>query len=450
MRNTLIAVVLILSIVSGIWVVVVRAQGGPSFSITPLLLSFGSSEPEVAFNGGFMAITSLSWLLPNGTQLWTGNFGVTPNLQGAIDSALKKAGFTVVFGGGDASVDLGSTGALHATTIVIPINKPFRAAQISVAAVRCADSTSPDFSVDGCTAQIIDFAGNDRPWITSDGAHVYISYHDSKNSALIRVQRSVDDGFTWKRVGDAITGAGPVTGSATFNNIAGPIAADPISHNVYQVFASGEVGILKAKTADWNNVFVSRSTDAGMHWTPVLVFAGPLLSTNANVFPAIAVDPANGNVYATWSNASTAGTNVYFSFSAHAGATWSSPAIVNTAPANTAVFPWVAAHAGTVDVVYYGTTGANAAGAVWNVYMAQTTNNGASFSQSLVNAISNHVGVICTQGSACAPGTRNLLDLFEVGIDPLNGLAAIVYVDDTLTTDNAGNPLPQTVLAQQQ
>jgi hypothetical protein len=450
MRNTLIAVVLILSIVSGIWVVVVRAQGDPSFSITPLLLSFGSSEPEVAFNGGFMAITSLSWLLPNGTQLWTGNFGVTPNLQGAIDSALKKAGFTVVFGGGDASVDLGSTGALHATTIVIPINKPFRAAQISVAAVRCADPTSPDFSVDGCTAQIIDFAGNDRPWITSDGAHVYISYHDSKNSALIRVQRSVDDGFTWKRVGDAITGAGPVTGSATFNNIAGPIAADPISHNVYQVFASGEVGILKAKTADWNNVFVSRSTDAGMHWTPVLVFAGPLLSTNANVFPAIAVDPANGNVYATWSNASTAGTNVYFSFSAHAGATWSSPVIVNTAPANTAVFPWVAAHAGTVDVVYYGTTGANAAGAVWNVYMAQTTNNGASFSQSLVNAISNHVGVICTQGSACAPGTRNLLDLFEVGIDPLNGLAAIVYVDDTLTTDNAGNPLPQTVLAQQQ
>jgi hypothetical protein len=152
--------VLILSIVSGIWVVVVRTQGDPSFSITPLLLSFGSSEPEVAFKGGFMAITSLSWLLPNGTQLWTGNFGVTPNLQGAIDSALKKAGFTVVFGGGDASVDLGSTGALHATTIVIPINKPFRAAQISVAAVRCA--TSPDFSVAGCTAQIIDFAGNDR------------------------------------------------------------------------------------------------------------------------------------------------------------------------------------------------------------------------------------------------------------------------------------------------
>jgi hypothetical protein len=425
------------------------SSGSLMFSNTTLLLPFGSSEPEIAFSGGFMAITSLSWSAPNGTQLWTGDFGGTPNLQGAIDSALRKAGFAVVFGGGDASVDLGSTGTLHATTAVIPINKPFRAAQISVAAIRCADPASSDFRVSGCTAQIIDSAGNDRPWVTSDGGNVYISYHDSKNSSLIRVQRSNDDGLTWSRVGDAITGSGPTTGSSTFNNIAGPIVADPVSHNVYSVFASGESGILKAKTADFNNIFVSRSTDGGKHWMPVLVFAGPLLSTNANVFPSVAVDSTNGNVYATWSNASGAGTNVYFSFSADAGASWSEPVIVNVAPANTAVFPWVAAHSGTADVVYYGTTGANTAGAVWNVYLAQTTDNGASFTQSLVSNNPNHVGVICTEGTACASGTRNLLDLFEVGIDPLNGLAAVVYVDDTLTKDSAGNPQPQTVLAQQ-
>jgi len=168
------------------------------------------------------------------------------------------------------------------------------------------------------------------------------------------------------------------------------------------------------------------------------------------VFPAVAVDPTDGNVYATWSNKSNAGTNVFFSYSANGGTSWSAPVIVNIAPASTAVFPWVDAHASTVDVVYYGTPTANAAGAVWNVYLAQTTDNGASFTQSLVNAKPNHVGVICTQGTACAPGTRNLLDLFQVGIDPLNNLAAIVYVDDTLTTDSSGNPLPQTVLAQQQ
>lgn len=424
--------------------------GNLSFTNTPLLLPIGSSEPEISMNGNTMAIVSLGWNFPFGTQLWTGTFGSTPNWQGAIDSTLTKAGFAVVFGGGDADVDLGSTGTLHATTIVVPINKPFRAAQISIAAITCPNALSPSFTVSNCTAQIIDNAGNDRPWITSDGAHVYISYHDAANSTQINVQRSDNDGFSWKKVGNAITGAGRATGTSTFNNIAGPIKADPNTHTVYQVFASGQLGLLKAKTALFNNIFVSRSTDFGQHWTPVLVWVGPLPSTNANVFPSVGVDSASGNVYAVWSNASSGGTNVYFSASINTGIFWSAPVLVNAAPANTAVFPWVAAHAGTVDVVYYGTSGTNTSGAVWDVYLAQTTDNGASFTQTQVTATPNHIGVICTEGTGCAAGTRNLLDLFQVAINPQNGLAAIVYVDDTLTTDSSGNALPQTVLAQQQ
>jgi hypothetical protein len=104
-----------------------------------------------------------------------------------------------------------------------------------------------------------------------------------------------------------------------------------------------------------------------------------------------------------------------------------------------------------VDLVYYGTTASSKddPGAVWNVYLAQTTNDGASFQQSLVSNTPNHVGVVCTQGIACGSGTRNLLDLFKVAIDPNNGRAAVIYTDDTITKDSSGAPLPQVVLAQQ-
>ena len=87
--------------------------------------------------------------------------------------------------------------------------------------------------------------------------------------------------------------------------------------------------------------------------------------------------------------------------------------------------------------------------AVWNTYLAQTTNDGASFQQNLVSNNPNHVGVICTLGSACGFGTRNLLDLFKVAIDPNTGRAAVIYTDDTITKDSSQNPLPQVVLAQQ-
>ena len=102
-----------------------------------------------------------------------------------------------------------------------------------------------------------------------------------------------------------------------------------------------------------------------------------------------------------------------------------------------------------MDLAYYGTSASSKddPSAVWNVYMAQSTNGGASFVQSVVTSHPNHVGVICTQGVACASGTRNLLDLFQNVIDPVNGMAAIIYADDTLTVQSDSSALPQVSVA---
>ena len=432
----------------------------PSFNLSPLPLADGSSEPEIAIDShGTMGMVSLQWLIDPtafGTHLWTGSFGSPPTEQGIVDGALQHPG-KAIFGAADADVDIGSTGRLHISTLLFVINPSFGNNQLGVSAITCPNPATPSFSISQCTAQIIDTSGDDRPWITSDGPHVYISYHDSGNSSLIRVQRSDDDGFTWKKVGNPIVGQDGTTADATFNNMQGNLVADPYTHNVYDIYAAGETGVLKAHTFTPNYIIVSRSSDLGKSWTANVAFTAAPGTTLANIFPALAVDPTNGNLYAVWSD----GSGVSFASSSDQGNAWSSAITVNSSPANTAVLPWVTANNGTVDVVYYGTAASSNLdpNADWHVYFAQL--DGSSFTQTQVNSAPNHHGVICTGGTGCGLGTRNLLDLFQVAIDPQNGKAAIIYTDDTLTTSNDPHnfaclqgqtppcPLPQVVLAQQ-
>jgi hypothetical protein len=431
----------------------------PSFTNTPLLLNDGSSEPEISIgHDGTMGMVSLQWLFDPtvfGTQLWTGPFGATPTLQGVVDGALQHPG-KAIFGAGDADVDIGSAGRLHMTTLIFLQNTNNKA-QLGVSAITCPSPASGSFSIGQCTAQIIDTTQADRSWITSDGPHVYISYHDSGRSSLIHVQRSDDDGFTWQRVGDPVVGQGGSTADATFNNIQGKLVADPTTHDVYDIYAAGETGFLKARTFTPNHIIVSRSSDMGKTWTANVAFTAPAGTSLGNIFPALAVDPTNGNLYAVWSDGHT----VSFASSTDQGSHWTSAVAVSSAPATTAIFPWVAADNGTVDVVYYGTTAASNLdpSADWHLYFAQPSGGG--FTQTQVDSASIHHGVVCTNGAACGQGTRNLLDLFQVAIDPQNGKAAIIYTDDTLTTSNDPNnfacfpgqtppcPLPQAVLAQQ-
>ena len=126
----------------------------------------------------------------------------------------------------------------------------------------------------------------------------------------------------------------------------GKSRADPESHNVYDIYAAGTTGFLKARTFTPNHIFVSRSTDMGRTWTANIAFTAPAGTSLGNIFPALAVDPTNGKLYAVWSDGHTVG----FSSSSDQGEHWSAAETVSIAPASTAVLPWVAAYNGTVDV----------------------------------------------------------------------------------------------------
>src|SRR5215470_5673830 len=121
------------------------AFAAPSFMLTPLLLTHGSSEPEISIGSdGTMGMVSLQWLFDPasfGTQLWTGPFGSAPTAQGVIDGALQHPGKTI-FGAGDADVDMGSTGRMHATTLIFLLN-PRGNAKIGVSGISCPSPASP-------------------------------------------------------------------------------------------------------------------------------------------------------------------------------------------------------------------------------------------------------------------------------------------------------------------
>lgn len=433
---------------------IVSGAGAGPFSNTPLIStaslgiptmpnanSTGNSEPAITFGAdGTMAVDGLAWL-PFQVSLWKGTFGSTPAYFGAMDTDLNNVGAgRRTLGDEDADVEITSAGTLLLADLNVSFNKQFKGVQLGVNVTRCPAGTS---SPDACEHIFLDRAGADRQWITTSGTNAWVSYHDAGNSSLIRVKRSTDDGRTWTSAGSPIVSQGNATGDATFNNMAGPIVADPTTGAVYDVYAAGEPQT-KSKSADFNNIYVSRSSDGGEHWTAALVFHGsPGVALN-NIFPSLAVDPITHAVIAAWTD--TRG--VWVSSSSDGGVTWSFALKVSTIA--TTVMPWVAARNGKIDVVYYGSSAAstNDPGAVWNVYDSQFKSG--SWNVLQVSNTPNRVGAVCLNGAACS-GNRELLDLFEVAEDPISGKAAIIYTDSTIdtwvTSTGAIRQLPEIVLA---
>lgn len=155
-------------------------------------------------------------------------------------------------------------------------------------------------------------------------------------------------------------------------------------------------------------------------------------------FTVVAVDTAS-NVYALWTerHPEVQETWSMYAYSTDDGETWSAPIKVNTAAVKTTTFPWIVAGSeGRIDIVYYGTD-ANGpspeevpATSDWKVYMAQSL-NAASATPTFEEVAATgfmHEGPICTSGTGCDPGTRDLLDFFMIDIDE-QCLANIAYTD---------------------
>jgi hypothetical protein len=153
----------------------------------------------------------------------------------------------------------------------------------------------------------------------------------------------------------------------------------------------------------------------------------------------------SGNLYVVWST----GANVFLRTSQDRGDTWSQTVQVSPpALAGTNIMPWIAAgDPGRVDIVWYRTAGANNAGSVWDIYMAQSLNVLSASPSFTVNRVSEtviHRGEICTAGLNCdidslagTPRDRSFLEFPSIDIDS-RGMAAITFNDNTNQADGPG------------
>jgi hypothetical protein len=268
--------------------------------------------------------------------------------------------------------------------------------------------------------------GDDREWIAAFGANTsLLSFHDVTTNN-IDVLRSDDGGQTYVHTSRVI----PDTDYKASSNELGNLVIDHRNlpdttgnFYAYQAFVAPS----SSSGSHNNEAFLGVSSDGGHTWADNAIpcsTAGASTDLNHN-FPNVSVDPA-GNVWYAWSDDK----NIYTAESTDHGKTWSCSAAVSTSTAQ-AIFPWLVATSGGVDLVYYGAP--TASNPTWSVYFAQNTAGSWGTPQQLMAV---HQGAVCEGGINCTSG-RNLFDDFGVDTDS-SGWAHIAFSQDSPSLGGSG------------
>ena len=441
------------------------AAAGPSFTHGVLPPPPASSttkynqaaEPQIrADQAGHFYISSENGL-GSGTDAWTsGNGGATYSSLPQPNEISSATGGATGLAPGGGDTDLATA----------PAKNSAGGYNTYVASLTLGDVTV-SLSQDGGHTWANDVTSatvpvDDREWIAASGASgFYLSYHSVALGDQIVVNQGQvaagqpTTGATYNAINPAQTS---IYLGTLNNNEIGNLAVDPVTGDVYQIFAGCAPSLTAVATcSSFNTVYMAvgvPTTTAGvttLSFTDYVIYSSPSASAAlASNFPAVAVDSA-GNVYATWSDDQ----NVYLASSTDHGQHWSKPGRVNHGTAaTTAIYPWLTAGApGKVDVVFYGTPAAanyqtcgqtgtyDCQNEPWSVFFGQNLNvlGGGTWAQSKVTPVV-HYGGVCQGGISCTStgnDNRDLFDDFGVAASPATGMASITYSDDQYA-DNTG------------
>ena len=339
--------------------------------------------------------------------------------------------YDVPTGGGDADVVVAPNGTVYGSGL----------SYVACSTVSTSTDRGETFlpvPIAGCGQVPI---SNDREWNALDGNDTLFTVIGDTFGGSIELIRSVVD-----RPVVIPSQQIPLTGSTNYE-WPGTVVVDKHSGMTYTVWQT---------TGDPDNCDDNKCTVPASSKTPdrIMISALPRGATTApapievasrtfdtfDSFVANAVDRA-GRIYVVWSERHPAQGQTWtmLASSGDAGKHWTRPVKVNRGPLTT-TFAWVSAgDAGRIAVSYYGTSGGGNSpqrvdkGARWQVYSAFSTDGGKTFSEYRTTKDMN-TGRICTSGTGCSAGGRNLLDFFETAVDTHGCLVT------TFTDNSSGTP----------
>ena len=361
--------------------------------------------------------------LGGGSELWRG-LGATGG-SSASGCGLEYRGqpnaITSGLGASGGDIDLATASAPNASG-----NYNLYVASLNLGSVNVATSSDNGTTFSQTPVQ----AGlplDDREWIAAFGASTsLLSYHDIATSD-IDVLRSDNAGATYTQVSQVI----PETDYKAGNNELGNLVIDHDNlpdatgdFYAYQAFVAPST----SSGSTYNEAWLGVSSDGGHTWTdkpiPCSVTASGTSNGLDHNFPNVSVAP-NGNLWYAWSD----NQSIYTAESSDHGQTWSCSPAVSTGSAQ-AIYPWLVATSGGVDLVYYGAP--TTANQTWYVYFAQNTAGSTSAWGTPQQLTAVHSGSVCEGGVSCTGG-RQLFDDFGVDTDS-SGWAHIAYSSDASST----------------
>ncbi|MDQ6625938.1 MAG: dockerin type I repeat-containing protein [Verrucomicrobiota bacterium] len=259
---------------------------------------------------------------------------------------------------------------------------------------------------------------DDREWQEFYGGNfVYLLYR-TVDPVVAFVQRSNDSGFTYRPA--VVVGPSAQTGDIDVSQKDG---------TVYAFFNDGRVAVGVPPT------LIDEPTSYTFHQAA----SDPFGVSHIFCMGKVAEDGTpNGTLYVAYSNDQ----DVFMAYSKDKGTTWSLPARVSDVPGGTNVFPWMETGPtpGSVVIAWYGSPNQpfNNDDANWKVYFAQSFNADTAVPTFTQVEASDHFihGSNISEGGLTGAANRNLIDYFQITIDPA-GAAVIGFTDDHNDTDGA-------------